>query len=253
LALRDTWGPPDIIKTFNYPAYVYGVQHAVELAASLKLSKVASLELGVAGGNGLVALEEIAKKAADEAGIGVEVAGFDLGSGMPQPVDYRDTPYIWKPGFFEMDEAKLRSRLDRAQLFIGDVAETGKAYLAQNDAPLGFISFDLDYYSSTKAAMGALLEGPLERYLPRVFCYFDDTIGPHGELHSEFTGELLAIAEFNAEHTMRKIARIHGLQRKMHPIEAYWPETFFVMHLFDHPDYNTFVQVDANWQLALRD
>jgi len=32
-----------------------------------------------------------------------------------------------------------------------------------------------------------------------VFCYFDDCIGEACELHSEFTGELLAIKEFNEE------------------------------------------------------
>lgn len=69
---------------------------------------------------------------------------------------------------------------------IGNVSDTVKTFVEEFDpAPIGFIAFDLDYYSSTKAAL-QLLEQPHERFLPRVFCYFNDIVGPPFELHCEF-------------------------------------------------------------------
>jgi len=39
--------------------------------------------------------------------------------------------------------------------------------------PVGFVAFDLDYYSSTKSAL-SIFEGSAATHLPRVHCYFDD-------------------------------------------------------------------------------
>ena len=91
---------------------------------------------------------------------------------MPVAVDYRDCPYIWKPEYFTMDEDALRSKLTTAHLVIGDVAETIPATVEQM-APIGFVSFDLDYYSSTVAAFGTLVIGWLifERFDDRVAYY----------------------------------------------------------------------------------
>src|SRR5260370_9753821 len=75
---------------------------------------------------------------------------------------------------------------------------------------IGFVAFDLDYCSSTAAALELLSAGD-HSLLPRVFCHFDDVVGDDLELHSEYTGELLAIAEVNASHSDRKLARVNGL------------------------------------------
>ena len=56
---------------------------------NLGLSAITVVELGVAGGRGLVALQ-VARLMEDHYGIGIHVAGFDSGQGMPSPVDYRD-------------------------------------------------------------------------------------------------------------------------------------------------------------------
>lgn len=242
-----------VVRTSKFPQYAYGVLQAASLAQRLQLPSITVAELGVAGGNGLVELERLSRMIGVDERVDISAVGFDLGSGMPEPVDFRDMPYIWQHGFFRMDEALLRSRLTRARLILGDIAETGAAFMATTPAPLGFISFDLDYYSSTVSAMRSLLEGPADRYLPRVFCYFDDTVGPHEELHSEFTGELLAIREFNVAHERRKLATIHGLRYKLLPLEEPWIDAMYVFHIFDHPRYNDYVYKEPDRQFPLED
>lgn len=247
-------GPPPLVRSSpHFPQYAYGSLSAVRLASALGLQAVSLLELGVAGGNGLVELERIAAKLSDDHGVRVDVAGFDLGTGMPVPVDHRDVPYVWQPGFFLMDEDLLRARLKSAQLHLGDIALTGPQYLATNPAPIGFISFDLDYYSSTMSAFGAFFFDDPSRFLPRVFCYFDDTVGPHDEYHCGFTGELLAISEFNERSQRRKLDKIHGLRYKMLPMDEPWIEGMYVLHLFDHPKYNDYVYPKADRQFRLGD
>ena len=176
--------------------------------------------------------------------------GFDAGSGMPTPIDYRDLPYVWQPGFFEMDEAALRARLKRSELLIGDVHDTIPEFVARDDfPPIGFVSFDLDYYSSTVAAM-KLLETTAAQRLPRVYCYFDDVLGDDMEIHSRFVGELLAIEEFNRAHDDVKVAPIHGLAHKRH-IAAAWNDQIYVSHAFTHPEYDTHIH-PSDWDLRLR-
>lgn len=244
-------GPPAVIAESNFPPYAYGLLQAAALAKRLGVSALATAELGVATGNGLLELERLAGVLGAAHGLRIDTIGFDTGVGMPAPVDHRDMPYIWREGFFRMDEAALRSRLQRSTLLLGDVAETAPEVVAGDWPPIGFLAFDLDYYSATSAAMRALLLGPPERYLPRVFCYFDDTVGPHEEYHSPFTGELLAIDEFNAAHAMRKIARINGLRYKLLPLEAPWVEGIYVLHLFDHPRYADYVFPEVSRQFPL--
>lgn len=243
----------DVVSRSPFPQYAYGVAQAVWLTERLGLPSVTVAELGVAGGNGLVELESLSESIDPEQRVKIATVGFDLGTGMPEPADYRDMPYIWQRGFFRMDEPRLRARLSSAQLIVGDIAETGPKFMQSAPPPLGFLSFDLDYYSSTRAAMAALLESDVDRYLPRVICYFDDTVGPHEELHSEFTGELLAIREFNAAHERRKLARISGLRYKLLPIEQPWVDAVYVLHCFDHPRYNDYVFGEADRQFPLEE
>ncbi|MFD8974679.1 hypothetical protein [Streptomyces sp. NPDC059593] len=249
-------GMPDVVAASSFPQYAYGTLLAAFLARRLGLGEVSVAELGVAGGNGLVELERVAAEIGAEQGVKVGTYGFDLGSGMPTPVDHRDNPSMWQHGFFKMDEELIRSHLTSAELVLGDIADTGPRFMRSGVAPIGFLSFDLDYYSSTVVAMKALLEESPEHYLPRIVCYFDDTVGPHEELHSEFTGELLAIKEFNAAHEHRKIGRINGLRYKLLPMtesndEFSWIEGMYVLHLFDHPLYNQYVYPDADRQFPL--
>ena len=76
---------------------------ASELAVRLGYEEVTWIEFGVATGNGLIALEAIKDEVERHLPIRVRIVGFDMGSGLPAPVDYRDMPYHWKGGFYEMD------------------------------------------------------------------------------------------------------------------------------------------------------
>ena len=246
-----TLGVPSVVQTSSFPQYAYGILQAASLAQQLKLSSIIVAELGVAGGNGLLELERLSGLIGADKHMNIKTIGFDLGSGMPEPIDYRDMPDVWQRGFFKMDEELLRSRLISADLILGNIAETGPRFMATGAEPIGFLSFDLDYYSSTVAAMQSLLNAEPGRYLPRVFCYFDDTVGPHEELHSEFTGELLAIREFNDAHKNRKLAKINGLRYKLLPLEEPWIDAIYVLHIFDHPRYNEYVYHEPNRQFPL--
>jgi hypothetical protein len=217
------------------PAYLWGTLLAAATARGLRADRVGVVELGVAGGNGLVALEEAASVAERLCGVAVEVAGLDTGTGMPPPRDPRDAPFVVAEGLFPMDVAALRARLSRAVLVLGPVAETVHELLASVRAPLGFVAFDLDYYTSTVEAL-ALLEAGCDALLPRVVCYFDDVLG-YG--WTDFMGARAAIEEFNASHERRKIGRIHGLRYELpapHRDEA-WVDKLYLAHVFDHPRY----------------
>jgi hypothetical protein len=217
------------------PHYTWSVLHAASIAARTGRERVSVLEFGVAGGNGLVAMERAAAMAGERLGVGVEVYGFDTGEGLPPPRDNRDAPSIMDAGDFPMDQDRLRARLERAELVLGDVRDTIPSFLTSDRAEVGFVSFDLDYYSSTRDAL-TMLAGPAEGLLPRILCYFDDT---HGYPWGDFNGARLAIEEYNAAPGDRRLAQIHGLRFLLPPSEreARWPEAMYVAHAFDHPAY----------------
>ncbi|HEY4240367.1 MAG TPA: hypothetical protein VGM88_11150 [Kofleriaceae bacterium] len=229
------------------PWYAYGIYNGAMLAKRLGLPAISVIELGVAGGRGLVAMERLAEEIEREVGVRIDVYGFDSGQGMPPPRDYRDLPHVWGQGFYHMDEAALRARLSRAELMLGDVGETVPRLLGKADlAPIAFIAFDLDYYSSTKAAF-ALLEGAAATRLPRIYCYFDDIAGPEFACMNEYVGELAAIHEFNAEHAKRKISPLVNL-RLERPKAASWNDQIFVAHDFDHPLYTVNIAPEGAWR-----
>ncbi len=256
--IRSSSSAPYSKKVFwdavDRPHYAYGIYQAAYMAKHLGIPRISSIEFGVAGGNGLVAMEDVAAQVTGETGVAVEVYGFDTGKGMPEPVDHRDLPYVWQPGDFPMDVERLRARLRSAKLVLGDVAETVAGFIDEHDpAPVGFVAFDLDYWSSTVAAL-RLFDNPVERLLPRVFCYMDDVIGSDVEIHCEFVGELLAIREFNDAHEHVKLAPINGLAHKR-PVPSIWNDQIWVLHAFGHPQYSTYIpQPRAEvFDLSLRD
>ena len=220
---------------WSRPNYAYGVFHAGQQAKLLNLEGISVIEFGVAGGSGMVALQAIAHEMAEYFGIEISVWGFDSGSGMPEPVDYRDLPHVWGGGFYQMDEEKLKQLLDReTRLVIGDVKET-VTWLRATKHPIGFVSFDLDYYSSTKEALKAF-ELHSSTRLPRVYCYFDDIVWPEYACHNPWTGELCAIREFNEAHAWMKLSPLNML-RRMRPHAEAWNEQIYVLHDFRHDLY----------------
>ena len=226
------------------PHYGFGVWEGARLARWLDLSRISVAEVGVAGGAGLLALERIAEEVQADLGVQIDVVGFDTGQGMPPPQDYRDIPHFWGTGFYRMDEAGLRAKLRRAKLLLGDVRETIPQFLRSTHSSLAFVAFDVDYYSSTSAAL-RLLEGPPETHLPRVLCYFDNVIFPFEALLNEHVGEELAIREFNERHLgdrhdFRQVTRVRGLSF-LKNYRAFWHEQMYCLHHFSHPLYTVSV------------
>jgi hypothetical protein len=218
------------------PNYTWSVLHAASIAARTGRERISVLEFGVAGGNGLVALERAAEAAEAELRVGVDVYGFDTGGGLPPPLDERDAPFLMDEGDFPMDPELLRSRLSRAELVLGDVKETIQGFLDRSPAEIGFISFDLDYYSSTLDAL-AILKVDHRHLMPRVLCYFDDT---HGYPWGDFNGARLAIREYNEGLEEHRLAELHGLRYLLPASEraSRWPEAMYVAHAFRHPAYS---------------
>jgi hypothetical protein len=217
------------------PCYTWGVLQAAHLGRALGYPAISLLEFGVAGGNGLVALERAAEKVSQAFGIALEVYGFDTGEGLPAPKDYRDLPNLFRPGTYRMNVSELESRLRRAKLILGPINETLPVFLEGPSAPIGFAAIDVDLYSSTVQTLG-FLEASQKKLLPRIHCYFDDILGC---TCADFNGERLAIQEFNDAHSCRKISKIYGLSYCVP--EAYarqsWSEKIFMAHLLDHDLY----------------
>ena len=220
------------------PHFAWGILFAANMAKALKIDRISAIEFGVAGGNGLVSMEETAVAIGKRLGIQIDVFGFDTGKGLPRPTDYRDLPNIFREGTLAMDQERLRKRLKTARLILGPVEETIGTFIDSRPAPVGFVSFDLDYYSSTMHAF-KLLDANDSILLPRIHCYLDDVLG---FTYSEFTGERLAVAEFNERHAMRKISPIFGLNHFVPAPHnrAVWHEQMFLAHIFDHRLYGEY-------------
>lgn len=192
------------------PNYLSGVLLAAQQARDEGIPAISVIEFGVAGGNGLVAMQNEAEAVERETGVQIKVFGFDNGpGGLPEFIgDHRDHPDAWHPGDYPMDEAKLRARLaPRTTLILGNVRDTVPAFVREANAPpVGFISVDVDLYSSTMQAL-QIFTLPGRKLLMRTFIYFDDVELP---ISHRFAGELLAIDEFNAANSTIKIDQLRG-------------------------------------------
>ncbi len=218
--------------------YLYGVLHAARLAKVLGVPAISTIEFGVAGGRGLLALEKASVFAEEAFGVSIDVYGFDSGRGLPKPTDFRDCPNLFLEGQFPLDEGRLLPSLERAKLILGLVEQTVPEFVAGRPAPIGFVSFDLDLYSSTVCALRAF-EADAELMLPRVLCYFDDITG---FTYADHNGERLAISEFNAAHALRKLSPIYAAEFYVPERESHtlWPRKLYMAHVLDHPQYSDY-------------
>lgn len=229
------------------PHYGYCIYNAACLANVLGYPKISVIEFGVAEGDGLTNIEHHIRQIRRTMDIEFTVYGFDSGHGLPKPKDYRDLPYKWHEGFYKMDRKKLEKDLAFSILIMGDTRDTCSSFFdAYKPPPIGAVLFDLDYYSPTTEAFN-IFKTDHNNLLPRVYCYFDDITGEAVSAYNEYTGELLAIREFNEKNTDRKIARINGLS-EARKIPQGWNEKIFAFHDFLHPLYNELVtDPDAPW------
>lgn len=235
-----------------YPSYLYGLLSAARTAVAIGSDSFSAMEFGVAGGNGLRALEQHAETIEALFPLRVSVFGFDSGAGLLNASDPRDCAFALRPGEFAMDERKLRRRLSRAELILGPVEQTVGPFM-ENAAkghipPIGFISHDLDVFTGTLATLNALPLDP-QRLLPRVPMYFDDLTGYP---YTTEVAEWAAIKAFN-DGGSRKIGHIANLDQALGGAARFatWPRHFFMLHVFDHPGYNA-PEVSRHHDLGLR-
>jgi len=210
---------------FGKLEYSLSLLHGVHQAILCNYDSIVAIELGVAQGNGLLSLSRAAEHFSQKSGIPIEVYGFDNATGLPQMTGPEDHPEIWSEGLFNMgDPAILKSKLPEfTHLIIGDVNETVSQFKEiLNTKKIAFLSIDLDYYSSTKNALGILKFNP-ENYIPAVPLYVDDVYDLI--TYNPWCGEEKAINEFNQENNYRKI----------HRKENFNINRFHVCQILDHP------------------
>jgi hypothetical protein len=215
--------------------YAFGLLSAADTAKSLGIEALTVVELGVAEGTGLINIGEIAKRLSDETGVEFQVFGFDGGKGMPPPRDYRDHPEIYREGDFPMVDCEgLQRHLPRnTRLILGDLRDTLPVFAnsLSRKAPLGFVSVNVNYFSSTTEALQLLADPDPLKYLPTSIVYFAD-IGDWSA--NDWCGELLAIKEFNKHNPMRKLRHDPFLISRRVIKHARWLEQLFLLHVLDH-------------------
>ena len=217
---------------FERRPYAFGILTAADEAAKYNIPSICSVEFGVASGCGLLSMCRIAKAVSDATGVMVDVVGFDTGSGMPPATDYRDHPEYYFQGDYAAPAVSelLNSLPKNARLIVGDAAETVPIFLNDYSGVIGFVSVDVDYYTSTKSCL-ALLTDRADKYLPCIPIFFDDVLE---DWHNPWCGEQLAIEEFNARNPMRKIAPYTALANKRIMKHASWIKQMYALHVLDH-------------------
>ena len=216
------------------PNYAYGLLRAADLCRWQGKKKATVVEFGVAAGDGLLAMIDNAEKITRETGVEFQIVGFDTGQGLPPFEGYKNHPELWFPGDFAMpDRAILEEKIrGRAKLVFGDIGDTVPQFMQtmSPDAPLGFISVDVDLYSATVSCL-RILTGKPELYCPAVAVYLDDITTYFG---NRWCGELAAVHDFNDAQELRKIDKDYTLPGHRPHKRLRWYESMFVAHILDH-------------------
>ena len=213
-------------------AYAYGILAAADYAIENNIKKITIIEFGVAAGNGLLNMCYIADKVNKLTGVEIQILGFDTGAGMPPPIDYKDHPEKYFTGDFPpIDTQKLVNSLPpNAKLILGNISDSIKDIDKYCNSPIGFVSVDVDYYTSTIDCL-KIFNLSSDNYLPYVFTYFDDVYNID---HNDFCGELLAINEFNLKNDNRKITKATLLNSSRIFRRSPWTHQIYLAHIFDH-------------------
>lgn len=216
------------------PVYAYGLLRAADSARYFGKKATTVCEFGVAEGRGLINMIELAEEITKVTGIEFRIFGFDTGKGLPTVEGHKDHPELWNVGDFPMvDKDALVARLGgRAEMVFGDLKDTIDGFVARLDpeAPVGFMSIDVDIYSGTVSAL-RLLDGKPELYMPAISMYFDDI---DGFFANDWCGELAAMHEFNAAHEMRKIGPDRSLPGGRPVRNGDWYTRMYCCHVLDH-------------------
>lgn len=220
----------DLIPRFPY---AFGVWLATQEAQRMGIKKLKVFEFGVARGDGLVNLCQVCEIITSSTGMQFEIYGFDSDIGMPKLEGYKDHPEIWHQGQFKSDHDSIRERLTpNANLISGNIKDTIGAFCREKlseESPIGFVSIDVDLYSSTLPIFDLFKHNP-SFYLPTTVLYFDDI----NDLLTcnKWCGEMLAILEFNETQPLRKMEEMRVRQNHS---PAGWHDHIYGLHILDHP------------------
>ena len=146
--------------------YAFGVLKAADTFRAFQLSgTLYALEFGVASGDGLISMARIAQRVTRVTGVEIKVVGFDTGTGLPQPRDYRDHPEHFMTGdYAPTDKDQLIRRLpENCSVRYGDISATVDEFLNNLRGVIGFVSVDVDYYWSAKEMLTNLLRDRCEK------------------------------------------------------------------------------------------
>ena len=206
-------------------SYAFPLLHSVYQSLLCEYRYLTVFEFGVATGNGLKDLARACEWLSNRFDVTIDVVGFDTGTGLPTPVDYRDHPEMWAAGDYSLDNYNLQNELPcNTKLILGDVKDTVETFTQTfTDSKVAFVALDLDYYSSTKHALKIFKMDP-DLYLPGVPVYVDDMNSCL--LFNPWCGASLAVKEFNQENAYRKFDYKHS---------NWYMNNFFVFQVLDHP------------------
>ncbi len=214
------------------PHYETILLESVIEAKKIGYKEVSILEIGVAGGNGMLSLENYRKKIEKLTDVKIKVFGFDFGNGLPKTNNKFDLPFFWTAGEYKIDKEILNKKI-KSNIFFGDIKDTFKIFIKSNPPKIAAFFCDLDYYTSTSSFLNQIPENE-NFFCPRVYCYFDDVFSNHHHIN-EHNGELLAIKEFNNNNNDIKIGKsLSSSSDFRFPLGN---DKLFIMHNFIHKDY----------------
>ena len=217
--------------------HAYGLLQAADRALKLGFRSVTVIEFGVASGAGIMNIQRIASNIQKMTGVKFDIYGFDNITGMPPHKDYRDHPDLYKEGDYKMNYAVLKKHLNsNVTITQGNIKSNIKQFLENlpPQSPIGFVSIDVDYYSSTVDAL-TVFDGEASKYLDIVYLYVDDI---HKEEHNSLCGELLAINEFNKNHSKMIIEKYAFLESQRIFKHAKWIKHMYSLHVLEHEHRN---------------
>ena len=217
-------------------------------AKKLRYEEITVLELGVAGGNGIISLEKYKKKIEALYDIKINIYGFDSGEGIPPSNSKFDLPFHWKQGDFTTDK-NLLEKNTKSKIIYGDIRDSIDEFVKYKPKNIIAIFFDMDLYTSTKNFLNQI--DKIQEYLaPRVYCYFDDIFNPNHWINKD-VGEQLAIEEFNIENKNLKIGLApDSVNDFKFPLAK---GQLFMLNHFDHPDYRKYIGFEGEDTLSIKD
>ena len=232
-------------KTFK-PHYESILYEACLEAKKLGIHQVSVIELGVAGGAGIVSLEKYKKKIEKVLDINIKIYGFDMGSGLPKIEADEDLPFLWRKGLYNIDKAALEKKVN-SKIFYGDVKNTVDDFVKINKNNICCIFFDLDLYTSTINFLNQIPKIK-DHLLPRVLCYFDDVYVFENYIN-QFNGVFKAIDEFNKNFSEFKLGySVDHFKSFKFPLAR---TSIYTLHSFKNPLYKKYISTDIESDLSL--